>query len=66
MPAAISVAPDLSGGDIANVPLVATTRLVLERAHALGGLTLTATGALSRTDVRAIFDAMEWPDYDKA
>nr|WP_049961876.1 hypothetical protein [Methylobacterium sp. B34] len=66
MPAAIAVAPDLSGDDAANVPLVATTRLMLERAHARGGLTLTATGALSRVDVRAVFDAMEWPGYDKA
>lgn len=66
LPVAIALAPDISGGDLANVPLVATTRLLLERAHGLGGLTLAATGALSRADVRAIFDAMEWPGYDKA
>lgn len=66
LPVAIAVAPDLSGADVANVPLIATTRLMLERAHALSGLTLTATGTLSRADVRAIFDAMKWPGYDKA
>lgn len=66
LPAAIAVAPDLNSDDVATVPLVATTRLIVERAHALGGLTLTATGALSRADVRAIFDAVEWPGYDKA
>lgn len=66
LPAAIAVALDHNSNDVAKVPLVATTRLIVERAHALGGLTLTATGALSRADVRAIFDAMEWPGYDKA
>lgn len=45
---------------------MATTRLIVERAHSLGGLTLTATTALSRADVRAIFDTMERPGYDKA
>ena len=47
-------------------PLVATTRLMLDRAKAPAGLTLTATGALSRADVRALFDALAWPGYDKA
>ena len=46
--------------------LVGTTRLMIQRAQALAGLTLTATGALSRADVRALFDAMTWPGYDKA
>ena len=47
-------------------PLVDITRLMNARAQALGGLTLTATGALSRADVRALSDAMIWPGYDKA
>ncbi|UYW26436.1 hypothetical protein OKC48_24800 [Methylorubrum extorquens] len=50
LPAAIAIARDLGGDAVANVPLMATTRLMLERAHALGGLALTATGALSRAD----------------
>ncbi|KQO66332.1 hypothetical protein ASF22_20555 [Methylobacterium sp. Leaf87] len=56
-----------AGGDAAMAaPLVATTRQMIERAQAHTGLTLTATGALCRADVRAMFDAMSWPDYDKA
>lgn len=56
-----------AGGDAAiAAPLVATTRLMIDRAKALSGLTLTATGALSRADVRALFDALIWPGYDKA
>lgn len=66
MPAVISVASGLDTISLANVPLLATTRSMIKRALALGGLTLTATGALSRADVRAIFDAMNWPGYDKA
>ncbi|GJE44357.1 hypothetical protein AEGHOMDF_3545 [Methylobacterium soli] len=52
--------------DVGTVPLLATTRLLIERAQVCGGLTLTATGALSRADTRAIFDVMSWPGYDKA
>ena len=47
-------------------PLVGTTRQMIQRAQAHSGLTLTATGALSRAHVRALFDAMTWPGYDKA
>lgn len=36
------------------------------QAQASGGLTLTAGGALSRADTKALFDATEWPDYDRA
>ncbi|CAO4152559.1 hypothetical protein DHODJN_18500 [Methylorubrum extorquens] len=66
MPAAISIAPEVDRASLSGVPLLGTTRLLIERAQALGGLTLTATGALSRTDTRAIFDVMTWPGYDKA
>lgn len=47
------------------MPLLATLRLMITRAQANGGLTLTATHALSRADTRALFDALVWPDYDK-
>ena len=47
------------------MPLLATLRLMLVRAQANGGLTLTATHAVSRADTRALFDALDWPDYDK-
>jgi hypothetical protein len=66
MPAAITIAPDLYGPSVADAPLLATTRLIIQRAQSVGGLALTATGALSRADVRAMFDAMSWPGYDKA
>ena len=65
MPEALMLHSSLPGAEIANVPLVATTRLMIERAQANDGLSLTATGALSRVDTRAIFDAMSWPGYDK-
>jgi hypothetical protein len=66
MPAAIAFAPDLDDVSVAEAPLLALTRLMIQRAQALGGLTLTTTGALSRADVRAFFDEMIWPGYDKA
>lgn len=66
MPAAITFAHALDEVSVAEAPLLALTRLMIERAQALGGLTLTATGSLSRADVRAFFDEMTWPGYDKA
>ena len=66
MPRAITIARDLDGASVIDTPLLALTLLMIQRAQAQGGLTLTATGALSRKDVRAIFDAMSWPGYDKA
>lgn len=63
MPEALSIRPGLIPADTA---IVSTTRLMIERAVNEGGLTLTATGALSRADTRAVFDAMIWPGYDKA
>jgi hypothetical protein len=64
MPEVISVDSDRDAAMAA--PLVVTTRLMMDRAQDHAGLTLTATGALCRSDVRAMFDAMSWPDYDKA
>ncbi|ACA19865.1 hypothetical protein M446_5557 [Methylobacterium sp. 4-46] len=65
-PSAITIRPDPNSASLLDLPLIATTRMMLERAQVLGGLTLTATGALSRADTRAIFDAITWPGYDKA
>ena len=64
MPEVITV--DATADAAMTASLVGTTRLMIQRAQALAGLTLTATGALSRADVRALFDAMTWPGYDKA
>jgi hypothetical protein len=66
MPAAITINPELESARLSGMPLIATTGLMIERAQALGGIMLTATGALSRADTRAIFEAMSWPGYDKA
>ena len=68
LPDAIRIGADDSVDlpDLSTVPLLFTLRLLIERAHANGGLKLTATGNLSRVDVRALFDALSWPDYDKA
>ncbi|KAB1077159.1 hypothetical protein [Methylobacterium soli] len=65
-PETIAIQPSVTDIDVGTVPLLATTRLLIERAQVCGGLTLTATGALSRADTRAIFDVMSWPGYDKA
>lgn len=65
-PGAVQVAAVVPAVEIVNVPIIRATRLMIERAQANGGLTLTKGGALSRADVKALFDATEWPDYDRA
>ncbi|WP_018260929.1 hypothetical protein [Methylobacterium sp. WSM2598] len=54
----IIVNPNPNSASLLDLPPIATTRMMLERAQALYGLTLTATGALSRAETRAIFGAM--------
>jgi len=66
LPRGITLASDLDDTSVVDAPLLTTTRLMIQRARANNGLTLTATGALSRADVRTLFDAMSWPGYDKA
>lgn len=68
LPKAIWIAADEGGGppELASAPLLATTRLLVEQAAAGDGLKLTATGNLSRADVRLMFNTLSWPDYDKA
>jgi hypothetical protein len=64
-PETIRLGSHLDKTSAAGMPLLAALRLMLTRAQASGGLTLTATHALSRADTRALFDALVWPDYDK-
>jgi hypothetical protein len=64
-PETIRLGSNLDATSAAGMPLLATLSLMLARAQASGGLTLTATHALSRADTRALFDALVWPDYDK-
>jgi hypothetical protein len=68
LPKAIKIAAgeEIGPPELASAPLLATTRLLIEQAAAGDGLKLTATGNLSRADVRVLFDALSWPDYDKA
>ncbi|MGH1589009.1 hypothetical protein ACRBEV_12400 [Methylobacterium phyllosphaerae] len=64
-PETIRLGSNLDETSAAEMQLLATLSLMLNRAQASGGLTLTATHALSRADTRALFDALVWPDYDK-
>ncbi|WP_407523863.1 hypothetical protein [Methylobacterium oryzisoli] len=66
MPRAISVSSTLTATEVMGGPLLGATRLLIERAITNDGLTLTAGGALSRADTRALFEALSWPGYDKA
>lgn len=66
LPPALRLGSNLDAISAARMPLLVTLRLMLARAQETGGLMLTATHALSRADTRALFDALVWPDYDKA
>jgi hypothetical protein len=65
LPEGIFLTPDRAPHEISTIPLVRAARQVIERAVAQGGLALTATGALSRADTRALFDLIDWPEYAK-
>ena len=65
LPEGIFLTPNRARHEIGAVPLVMAARQVIGRAAAQGGLPLTATGALSRADTRALFDLIDWPDYAK-
>ena len=65
-PEAITVSAVASPEDLAEVPIARATRLTLERAEENAGLMLTKGGALSRADAKALFDATERPDLDRA
>lgn len=62
---AISVTDAIDPEALRGVPLLVLIRSLIERAVANDGLTLTATGNLSRADIRVFFDELDWPDYDK-
>jgi hypothetical protein len=65
VPDAIHLAATVSPSELSGVPMVAAARLVIERALAQDGLTLTARGFVSRADTSALFEALDWPDYPK-
>jgi hypothetical protein len=64
LPAAISILkPADDGGSSQFLGLV---QLLLTRAIREGGLKLTASGCLSRADVAALFEDMDWDIYERA
>ena len=64
--AAIRIANDLSVGETAASPLARNTMILLRQAIERGGLSLTATGNLSRAVVAEMCKLIEWPNYDQA
>jgi hypothetical protein len=64
--AAIRIANDLSVGETAASPLARNTLILLRQAIERGGLSLTATGNLSRAVVAEMCKLIEWPNYDQA
>lgn len=64
-PEAISIAKDVDPEAVRKAPLVVMIHALIERAVTIQGLMLTATGNLSRADVLALFESLDWPDYDK-
>jgi hypothetical protein len=63
---AIRIANDLSVDEIAGSPVARNTLILLRQAIERGGLSLTATGNLSRAVVAQMCKLIEWPDYDQA
>jgi hypothetical protein len=64
--AAIRIANDLSADEIAGSALARNTFILLRQAIERGGLSLTATGNLSRAVVAEMCKLIEWPGYDQA
>jgi hypothetical protein len=63
---AIRIANDLSVDEIAGSPVARNTLILLRQATERRGLSLTATGKLSRAVVDEMCKLIEWPDYDQA
>ena len=64
--AAIRISNDLSADEIAGSALARNTFILLRQAIERGGLSLTATGNLSRAVVAEMCKLIEWPGYDQA
>ena len=58
---AIRIANDLSADEIAGSALARNTFILLRQAIERGGLSLTATGNLSRAVVAEMCKLIEWP-----
>ena len=64
--AVIRIANNLSAHEIAGSALARNTFILLRQAIERGGLSLTATGRLSRAVVAEMCKLIEWPGYDQA
>jgi hypothetical protein len=64
--AAIRIANDLRADEIAGSALARNTFILLRQAIERAGLSLTATGNLSRAVVAEMCQLIEWPGYDQA
>jgi hypothetical protein len=63
--AAIRISNDLSADEIADSALARNTFILLRQAIERDGLSLTATGNLSRAVVAEMCKLIEWPGYDQ-
>jgi hypothetical protein len=63
---AIRIANDLGADEIAGSPVARNTLILLRQAIERAGLSLTATGNLSRAVVAEMCKLVEWPDFDQA
>jgi hypothetical protein len=64
--AAIRIANDLSSDEIAGSALARNTFILMRQTIERGGLSLTATGNLSRAVVAEMCKLIEWPGYGQA
>jgi len=62
----IRIANNLSPDEIADSPVARNTLILLRQVLERNGLSLTATGRLSRSVVVDMCRLIEWPDYDQA
>ena len=64
--ATIRIAADLSADKVDGSAVARNTLILLRRSAEGGGLSLTATGNLTRTVVAEMRKLIEWPAYDQA
>jgi hypothetical protein len=63
---AVRISNDLSVDEIVCSPVARNTLILLRQTIQRDGLSLTATGNLSRAAVAEMCKLIEWPDYDQA
>jgi hypothetical protein len=66
LPPGIQVAEQIDAAGLQDVPILHSVRRIIARARANDCLKLTAGGALSRADTKALSEELEWPDHDRA